>query len=415
MAQYQRPQGALLREKLEEPARTLTIVAGPRQVGKTTLVTSVLANFPHSQYHSADPADGLPFSAMTSDAALTAGNARRDAEWLTQVWTQARAQAVGDKPGFILAIDEIQKIPQWSDVIKGLWDQDRRNGTDLRVVLLGSAPLLVQQGLRESLMGRFETIHLSHWSYPEMHDAFGYLLDEYLYFGGYPGSASLKSNEPRWRAYVRDALIEPSIGKDILQLNRVDKPALLRQLFRLGCDYSGQILALSKMAPHLQDAGGKAHTLTLSHYLDLMSQAGLLTGLQKYAGSKLRRRGSSPKLNVLNTALMSVETGYDFAAAQADRTHWGRLAESAVGAHLFNTGHPDCEVYYWAEGSVEVDFVVTRGRLVTAIEVKSGRKRAHSRGFDAFAKNFGPGKALVVGEGGISFPEFFSYPAAHWL
>lgn len=403
-----------LRQKLQETARTITIVAGPRQVGKTTLITSILKEFP-GIYHSADPADIPSSRAWDSNESLSSGSMRRDGEWLAHIWTQARHQAAASDAGFVLAIDEIQKVPQWSEVVKGLWDQDRREGTDLRVVLLGSAQLLMQAGLRESLMGRFETIHLGHWSYPEMHDAFGYSLDEYLYFGGYPGAAPLKANEPRWRAYVRDALIEPSIGKDILQLNRVDKPALLRQLFRLGCDYSGQILAFSKMVPHLQEDGGKNHTLTLSHYLDLMSQAELLAALQKYSGSKLRRRASSPKLNVLNTALMSVETGYDYAAAQADRTHWGRLAESAVGAHLFNTGHPDCEIYYWAEGSVEVDFVVARGRLITAIEVKSGRKRAHSRGFDAFAKEFGNCKTLEIGNGGISFAEFFSYPAGHWL
>lgn len=419
MLDFQRTHLKILVQRLAEPAYRLVVVAGPRQVGKTTLVRAALRNFEHSKYVSADATEEPSFAAfsMSPDETMESPGVRRDATWLVRIWQEARLLAKqADENGFILAIDEIQAIPQWSEVVKGLWDADRLAGLDLRVVLLGSSPLLVQKGLRESLAGRFEPIPMvSHWSYPEMHDAFGLSLEDYLYFGGYPGSASWVRDEPRWRNYVRDALIHPAISKDILLLNRVDKPALLSQLFQLGCEYSGQILALSKMAPHLQDDGEKAHTATLSHYLELMTQAGLLTGLQKYTGSKLRRRGSSPKLLVLNTAMMSLANGADFVAARQDRTHWGRLVESAVGAHLFNTGVPDCQLYYWSEASDEVDFVLARGRLLTAIEVKSGRKRAHVRGFDAFENAFGQCRRLVVGEGGISLPEFFSFPAEHWL
>lgn len=327
-------------------------------------------------------------------------------------WQDARAGARQSAGGFVLAIDEIQKIPRWSEIVKGLWDQDRAEGLDLRVVLLGSSPLLVQQGLTESLAGRYELIRLHHWSYPEMHEAFGLTLDEYLYFGGYPGSAPLIRDEARWRAYVRSSLIEPSIQKDILLMTRVDKPALLKQVFAHGCEQSGQIFSYNKMLGQLQDAG---NTVTLAHYLDLLATAGLIVGLPKYAGQRPRRRASSPKLNVLNTALMTVGSGYSFAQAKADRGYWGRLVESAVGAHLFNSGIPECGLYYWRESPHEVDFLIERGPRRTGLEVKSGRVPGRTPGLDAFCDAFGDCRRLLIGEGGVSLPELFSYPADHWV
>ncbi len=395
----------------------MTVVAGPRQVGKTTLVRNALANFNPKRYSfvAVDrPDETLPPGILPDfdTAYLPEDAGRRDVAWLVETWQRARAMARQSSDGHILVLDEIQKLPRWSDAVKGLWDADRAEGLKLHIVLLGSSPLLMQKGMSESLTGRFELIRLAHWSFHEMYEAFDFNLDEYIYFGGYPGSAAFIRDEPRWRNYVNAGLIEPSIEKDILMMTRVDKPALLRQLFHLGCRYSGQILSFTKMMGQLQDAG---NTVTLAHYLDLLGNAGLIQGLQKYAGQHHRRRASSPKLNVLNTALMSAGSGYTKAEAEADRSYRGRMVESAVGAHLHNTGHPECRLYYWRDGPDEVDFVLERGRRLVAIEVKSSPAPKAVNGLDAFVDAFGDCRKLLVGEGGIQLTEFLSYPAEHWL
>jgi predicted AAA+ superfamily ATPase len=414
---YQREQVSLLHGRLQEPVRFLAIVAGPRQVGKTTLVRQVLNRFPKQQYtflsidlDGQEPMPGLP--AFGEAGMEEVVGAPRDAAWLVRNWQKARAAARNSEMGHILVLDEIQKISRWSDTVKGLWDADRAEGLSLHVVLLGSSPLLMQKGMTESLAGRYELIRVTHWSFPEMHDAFGLELDDYVYFGGYPGSMQFVREELRWRNYVRDALVQPSIQNDILLMTRVDKPALLKSAFYLGCAKSGEIFSYNKMLGQLQDAG---NATTLAHYLELLEQAGLLVGLQKYAGQRHRQKGSSPKLNVLNTALMAVESGYSREQAAADRTYWGRLVESAVGAHLYNTGSPDCRLYYWRESPHEVDFVVERGRRLLAIEVKSGNNFAKPIGLDLFTQNFPDTKTMLIGEGGVHLAEFLSYPASHWL
>ena len=282
-------------------------------------------------------------------------------------------EAKRSERGFVLVFDEIQKIPNWSETVKGLWDADRHEGLPLHVVVLGSAPLLMQRGLSESMLGRFETIRLPHWSFAEMSEAFGFDLDHYIYFGGYPGAASLIREQRRWREYILGSIIEPNIERDILAMERVDKPALLKRLFEFGAEISGQILAYDKMLGQIQDAG---NTTTLARYLDLLSKAGLLTGLWPNTPEERTAAGLPvPKLNVLNTALMSVHSGYTFEEAKADRSFWGRLVESAVGAHLFNTGTPEVRLHYWRERSLEVDFVLEYGRKLVAMEVKSGSHR----------------------------------------
>ncbi|MCI0457337.1 MAG: DUF4143 domain-containing protein, partial [Gemmataceae bacterium] len=337
----------------------------------------------------------------------------RDAAWLSTQWERARL-ALDDHPaGAVLALDEVQKIPAWSEAAKRLWDEDTRARRSLRVVLLGSAPLLMQQGLTESLAGRFEVLHLPHWSYAEMQEAFAFSLDEYLYFGGYPGAAPLIHDPPRWRRYLLDALIETTISRDVLLMTRVHKPALLRRLFELGCRYSGQVLSYTKMLGQLHDAG---NTTTLAHYLDLLRQAGMLTGLSKYADRVVRQRASSPKLQVLNTALMTAQSGYDFDEARADREFYGRLVESCVGAHLANAaaaGH--CDLFYWREGNREVDFVLRAGKALVAVEVKSGRSPDTLSGLGAFADKFKPLRTLLVGGDGIPLAKFLSRPVADWL
>ena len=394
--EFQRAHSRVLADRLAEPRRHLQVVAGARQVGKTTLVEQVLATA------------GMPTVYASADEP-----ALRDTAWLAAEWDRARLALADHPAGAVLALDEVQKVPAWSETVKRLWDEDTRARRKLRVVLLGSAPLLMQQGLTESLAGRFEVLHLPHWSYAEMQEAFGFSLDEYLYFGGYPGAAPLINDPPRWRRYLLDSLIETTISRDVLLMTRVDKPALLRRLFELGCRYSGQVLSYTKMLGQLQDAG---NTTTLAHYLDLLGGAGMVTGLPKYAGRAVRQRGSSPKLQVLNTALMTAQSGFSPDEARADREFHGRLVESAVGAHLANAAAAGlCDLFYWRERNREVDFVLRAGKALVVIEVKSGRSPDTLPGLGVFSDTFKPRRTLLVGGDGIPLEEFLSRAVTDWL
>ena len=270
-------------------------------------------------------------------------------------------------------------------------------------MLLGSSRLLIQKGLTESLAGRFETFYLGHWSFSEMHSAFGWDIKHYIYFGGYPGSAFLIEDEERWKNYIKDSLIETCISKDILMLTRVDKPALLKRLFMLGSLYSGQILSYTKLIGEMQDAG---NTTTLSHYLNLLSDCGLLGGLEKYAGNVIRIRSSSPKFQVYNNALLTAQDDNKFSDIEANPKEWGRLVESSIGTHLINHSISErYNLFYWREGNKEVDFVLEKNGKMIALEVKSGR-RGENIGMSAFAEKFHPEKVLLVGTGGIPHEEF---------
>ena len=419
MKPFYRAQKQTFLERLAEEPRWLILMSGPRQCGKTTLVQQVLTELGWSSgYVAVDAPAGALLG--TGGAVPVAGESGavlrtddvRDEQWLVHMWAQARARIEAGEGAPVLALDEIQKIPNWSETVKGLWDDDRRRGLHLHVVLLGSSPLLVQRGVSESLAGRYESIRLSHWSFPEMSRAFGVDLPGYVYFGGYPGAVSLVHDEDRWRAYVLGSLVEPNIESDILAMQRVDKPALLKRLFELAAVYSGQILSYNKMLGQLQDAG---NTTTLARYLNLLASAGLVTGLEKYSGKPVRRRASSPKLLVLNTALMSASSEYRFEEAKADRSHWGRLVESAVGAHLYNTLTPEIRLHYWRENSLEVDYVLQRGRRLVSIEVKSGRRKPNLSGLKAFSKRFTVSKEVIVGEEGVALEEFLSAPAEKWF
>lgn len=394
---FRRPIVKTLLSRLREPLRLIQAVIGPRQAGKTTLVRQSLED------------SGLRFHYASADEPSL-----RDAAWVQAQWEIGRMRAKeGGRRGAVLVLDEAQKAARWSEVIKRLWDEDTASNAPLKVVLLGSAPLLVQKGLTESLAGRFEVVRAPHWSFAEMKEAFGWDLEQYLYFGGYPGGAQLISDEERWRRYILDSLVETTLARDILLQTRVDKPALLRHLFRLGCDYSAQILSYQKMLGQLHEAG---NTVTLAHYLELLSGAGMLTGLQKYSGSRLRQRGSSPKLIVMNTALMTTGSDSAYSEARANKDFWGRIVESAVGAHLVNgLAGTGIQVFYWREAHHEVDFILKGRGRVTALEVTSSRRKDSLPGLEAFAKQFKSQRQLLIGGQGIPLEEFLSAPPEQWV
>jgi hypothetical protein len=393
--EYIRKQFNTLKERILEPRKFLQVLAGPRQVGKSTLVNQVLAQV------------DIPHVIEVADAVDP-----KDSDWIHRVWESARiTMSLRGIAEYLLVIDELQKIENWSEVVKKEWDADTRNGKNLKVVLLGSSRLLLRKGLTESLAGRYELIRMPHWSLREMQVAFGVSLDQYIYFGGYPGPAHMIKDERRWRKYIRDSLVAPAIEKDVVMTSNIYKPALMKQLFELGCGYSAEILSLTKLMGQLQDAG---NVTTLAGYLEILNQSALLTGLQKYANDDARKRGSVPKYQVYNNALLTAYRGRSFVADRTDTQVWGRWVESAVGAHLLSMADElDYAVYYWREpvsggfksGGSEVDFVVVRDGEATAIEVKSGRRGINS-GLPAFVEAFHPKRSFVVGTGGVGLEDF---------
>ncbi|PKQ28971.1 MAG: AAA family ATPase [Candidatus Anoxymicrobium japonicum] len=395
MAQlYVRTINKQLERRIREPRQFMQVLCGPRQVGKTTAIKQILEKMSWpSRYASADRP------------------ALHDSAWLEEQWEVGRSLA--KRRNAVLVIDEIQKAPGWSEVVKRLWDEDTFDGSLLRVVLLGSSPLLAQKGLTESLAGRFEMVRAGHWSFAECEEHFGWDLDTYIFFGGYPGAAPLLKQPERWARYIQESLIETTISRDILLMTRVDKPALLRRLFALGCEYSGQILSYQKMLGQLRDAG---NTTTLAHYLELLSGVGFLTGLGKFSGQAVRKRGSSPKLHVYNTALITAQSGLSLKETREDHVQWGRLVESAVGGRLLEISMKrNLGLFYWREGDREVDFVVQAGNKIVAIEVKSARTRHALPGMAAFASKFAPRHKLLVGKGGIPVEEFLKSDLSQWL
>ncbi len=384
---YRRHQLDILKERLAEPRRFLQVVAGPRQIGKSTLVKQMLAE------------TDLPYTFEVAD-----NIDRADTAWIGRTWQSARARMeLSGYADYLLVIDEIQKIDNWSEAVKREWDLDTFNDVNLKVVLLGSSRLLIKQGLTESLAGRFELIRMGHWTYAEMQEAFGWDVNRYIYFGGYPGGATLTGSETRWKSYIKDAIVEPAISKDVLMTTTIYKPALIRQMFEIGCSYSGELLSLNKMLGQLQDAG---NVTTLAGYLKVLDESNLLAGLNKYANDTARKYNSIPKYQVYNSALLTVYSGRTFEKEFTDPMRWGRWVESAVGSYIVSHAEEnDYKVYYWRERDDEVDFVLVRGGKIVAIEVKSGRRKMNS-GLPLFMKKFSPYRSLVVGSGGIPVEEF---------
>lgn len=375
---FQREQVSTIVQRLHEADNPfMQVVAGPRQTGKSTMITQALERAQ------------VPAHSVSADDEFSP-----DVEWVKTEWQQARNLQRRQQRPCVLVLDEIQKVEGWPNVVKGLWDADQRNGVQLKVVLSGSSSILLRKGLEDSLKGRFEIIRSHHWSYRECLEAFGFTLDDFLFFGGFPGAARLVSDEQRWRAYVRDSIIEPTIAQDVLQEEQVRKPALMRALFELGAQFSAQELSYSKMLGQLQDAG---NTTTLAHYLTLLNKACVLCGLEKYHPKTVNRRKSSPRLMVYDTALMTVASGRSRDLILGDKTLRGHLVESAVGAYLLARSAEDgFTVQGWREGTAEVDFVISNSREVVAIEVKSGRTKSQG-GMATFLREYPEASRVVVG------------------
>lgn len=405
--------------RLEKPL--IVAVIGPRQTGKTTIVRDVLRQagvrgwYVAADEPTAEPTETANPRSRTGSVPARPELTLADTSRLVEVWEAARRKARASDDGFVLALDEIQRVPNWSPFVKGLWDRDRAEGVPLRVIVSGSAPWSLLTGIHESLAGRFMPVQVRQWSLDEMATAFDYTLNDYLFFGGYPGAAQLRNDVGLWREYVAETIVRPAISQDIVALVRVAKPALMRRLIALASSYSGQILSYNKMLGQLQERG---NTTTLARYLDLLSDAGLVAGLPKYTDKPHLGKASSPKLNVLDTALMTAPSAYTLAEATADRTMWGRITESVVGVHLWNTRPPGAALGYWRDrAGLEVDFVLSRGPHVVGIEVKSSTRRQPSStpGLESFKERFPGARTLLVGRGDVPLNEFLAEPASHWL
>ncbi len=387
---YKRKQYEELMSRVLEDRGNIQVISGPRQVGKSTLIKQVLKEI------------DIPNMMVSADSVPKDNTA-----WIGEMWETARARMqIGRHREFLLVIDEVHKIDNWSEEVKKQWDADTFNDINLKVVILGSSRLLLKAGLTESLAGRYELIRMPHWSYTEMHNAFGMDIDQFIYFGGYPGGAKLTSAQSRWRRYIKDSIIAPAIERDVLMTKVIYKPQLMKQLFELGCTYSGEEISLTKLLGQLQDAG---NTTTLANYLTTLAESQLLCGLQKYANDNARKYNSAPKMMVYNTSLLSALSGMTFEKVFTTPKLWGRWVESAVGAHILNMAEElDYNVYYWREKDDEVDFVVEYNRQCVAIEVKSG-KRTANEGLSKFNARFQPKHSFVVGSGGVPIEEFLSW------
>ncbi len=375
---FQRKQVQTIKQRmLEAENPLLQVVVGPRQTGKSTMLTQALAEY-----------DGPRLFVSADDPV------EPSAEWLQTEWQQARNMISSSAKSALFIVDEIQKVTNWPRTVKALWDADRRSDVQLKVFLSGSSSLLLHKGLEDSLMGRFELIRSPHWTFGECREAFGYSLDDYLYYGGYPGAARFAHDDERWATYIRDAVIEPTISQDVLALEDVRKPALMKSLFRLGALYSGQELSYNKMLGQLHDAG---NTVTLAHYLDLLDKAGMIAAIPKHHSKELERRRSSPRLMVYDTALMCAISDKSREDILGSRDLYGHVLESAVGAYLLGRAPAEgFELRWWRDGKNEVDFVLQKGSALTAIEVKGGGE-TRSSGMQAFLLQNPHARRIVVG------------------
>jgi len=392
MPNFERAMVTKLEKRLREEDLLIQMIVGPRQTGKTTAIKQTIEKIP------------TPVHYVSAD-----GAGLKSGEWLEREWEHARLLNTQSKRGALLVVDEIQKVTDWSDIAKMLWDQDRWNNSTLKVVLTGSSSLLLSEGMTESLMGRYEVLHSPHWSLAECQAAFDYSLEEFLFYGGYPGSSRYRDDYERWADYLVNSIIEPTISRDVLQLKQIRKPALLRALFYLGATYSGQELTYDKMLGQLKEKG---NATTLANYLELLTKANMLTGMQKYSGQMIQQRRSSPRLMVYDTSLMTSAAELTPRQLKEDTTYRGRIVESAVGAYLLARGQEErYEVFWWRERGDEVDFIIKKGERLTAIEVKSGRIK-NTEGSLVFMKQHPEALSYVVGSTSTPLDRFLrgEYP-----
>lgn len=375
---------------MAEPRRRMQIVMGPRQVGKSTLVGQFTEGI------------SVPFDFFAAD-----GVNRFDSSWIPNKWQQVRMRMdIHSEQEHILIIDEVQKIRGWSEQVKKEWDEDSRSHRNLKVILLGSSRLLLQKGLEESLEGRFETIKMGYWDWQEMHEAFGFSMDEYVYFGGFPGLAPDIQDEDRWRNLMEDSIISPILTRDILEVEEIRNPALLRQVFELACIESAKELSLTKM----QGTMNSGTVPTIKNYLDILNKSMIVQPLQNYSPSRVKEKHSVPKMQVFNNAFRNRFGTFSFDEARVDPAEWGRLVESAVGAHLANRAMTDdYELFYWRnERRQECDYVLRKGQTLVAIEVKSGSVDK-TIGFEKFKEQFADKvtAAFIVGPHALPLDDFF--------
>lgn len=359
---YERSFVAQLEQRLSAGQPLIQVLAGPRQVGKTTGVKQLLARYPYTTHYA------------NADDILTT-----DRTWLLEQWQKALLS--GKKT--LLVIDEIQKVQNWSETVKSLWDKAPKA---LRVIILGSSSLQLQKGLTESLAGRFELIRTHQWTYDELKHAFKYDLDRYLTYGGYPGAVGYENEFDRWYAYLKDSIIEAVVGKDILLNRKVGNPALFRQAFEILCRYPAQEISYTKLLGQLQDKG---NTDLVKYYIELYSGAFLIHPLEKYSAKNYLSRGSSPKILVSCPALYTMHEGPQ---VLTDLEKRGRIFEAAVGTQLLQLPG---NLYYWREKQKEVDFIYKYQGLLYAVEVKSGRRKL-SQGLNTFLDKFPKARPVII-------------------
>ncbi len=354
----------------------LQVIVGPRQVGKSTLALQLIRRWPGKTLY------------QTADRPEVPGP-----EWLNEHWLQARRLCRRRKPG-LLVLDEIQKVPRWSEQVKRLFDEDRARDINLRVILLGSSALLMQKGLAESMAGRFELHRHLQWSFAECHACFGLSFDEFLYFGGYPGGLGLRNQPQRWASYLRESLIETVLGRDLLLLAPVSKPILLRQSFTLAVANPARIISYQKMLGTFNDAG---NVTTIASYLRLLAMAFLVVPLERWSGGHIRQRGSIPKILVMDNGLIAAITGIQRSRLMREPALRGFWLENAVGRELYALALAvGGELYYWRERNYEVDYVVRYGDRLLAIEVKSGVPGKTLSGLAAFKRRYPKAETVLL-------------------
>ena len=387
---YNRAQLSVLKSRMAEPRRTIHVVMGPRQVGKSTMIDRFVEKAT------------VPYSLFSAD-----GVGKTNTAWISEKWHEVRTRMMlYNETEHILIIDEIQKIVGWSEIVKKEWDQDTREKRNLKVILLGSSRLLIQKGLEESLEGRYEALKMGYWEWEEMRDAFGFTMVQFIYCGGFPGLAPYINDEDRWRKMMEDSIISPILNHDILDNEEIRNPPLLRQVFELGSIYSAQEISLTKM----QGVVNSGTVPTISSYLRILDETMLIKPLQKYDNSAIKTKNSIPKLQAYNNAFRNSYCQHTFEEALMNKTEWGRQVESAVGAYLAGRAILDgFELLFWRdEKKNECDYVLKKGECLIAIEVKSGHAD-NIDGYHAFMKKFEKNivNSFIVGPEGLPLEDFF--------